>query len=254
MEELYLIQNGFEGFLPKSFINMTSLRVLKLSENHFMGKFDSNIATLTSLEYFDFTENQFEVPVSFTPFANHSHLKFVYGKGNTVKLDSQHSLQTWIPKFQLVELSLSSTIETSSFQFPKFLLYQKYLTSLDFSSLKLEGGFPHWLLENNTKLIEVVFRHCSLNGTMQIPLHPLLELQSIDVSSNTIIGEIPSENISFIYPNLRYLNMSRNHIQGSISCEFGRMKLYSLDLSDNQLSGKISKDIFKAWHLSLIHI
>ncbi|KAK8470418.1 hypothetical protein PHAVU_004G142401 [Phaseolus vulgaris] len=156
LEELNLIQDGFEGFLPKSFTNMTSLRKLDLSQNHFMGKFDSNIATLTSLEHFDFTENQFEVPVSFTPFANHSHLKFVYGKGNKVKLDSQHSLQTWIPKFQLEMLSLSSTIGTSSFQFPKFLLYQKYLTSLDFSSLKLEGGFPHWLLENNTRLIEVV--------------------------------------------------------------------------------------------------
>ncbi|KAK8470420.1 hypothetical protein PHAVU_004G142600 [Phaseolus vulgaris] len=248
LEELNLIQNGFEGFLPKSFINMTSLQMLDLSQNHFMGKFDSNIATLTSLEHFDFTENQFEVPVSFTPFANHSHLKFVYGKGNKVKLDSQHSLQTWIPKFQLVRLSLSSTIETSSFQLPKFLLYQKYLTSLDFSGLNLEGGFPHWLLENNTKLIEVVFRYCSLNGTMQIPLHPSLELQSIDVSSNTITGEIPSENISFIYPNLRYLDMSRNHIQGSISREFGRLNLCLLDLSDNQLSGKISEDIFEAWH------
>ncbi|ESW24582.1 hypothetical protein PHAVU_004G142500 [Phaseolus vulgaris] len=83
---------------------------------------------------------------------------------------------------------------------------------------------------------------------MQIPLRPLLELRSIDVSSNTIIGEIPSKNISFIYPNLRYLNMYRNHIQGSISREFGRMKLYLLDLSDNQLLGKISEDTFEAWH------
>jgi len=248
LEELNLIQNGFEGFLPKSFINMTSLRKLELSQNHFRGKSDSNIVTLTSLEYFDFTENQFEVPVSFTPFANHSNLKVVYGKGNKVKLDSQHNFQTWIPKFQLQKLSLSSTIETSSFQLPKFLLYQKDLTSLDFSSLKLVGRFPHWLLENNTKLTEVVFRNCSLNGTMQLPLHPLRKLQSIDVSANTIIGEIPSKNISFIYPNLRYLNMSRNHIQGLISREFGRMKLYSLDLSNNQFSGEILEDIFEAAH------
>ena len=208
-----------------------------------------NIATLTSLEYFDFTENQFEVPVSFTPFSNHSNLKVIYGKGNKVILDSQHSSQTWIPKFQLQEFSLSSTIETSSFQLPKFLFYQKDLRSLDFSSLKLEGGFPHWLLENNTKLNEVSFRNCSLNGTMQLPLCPLRELWSIDVSANTIIGEIPSKNISFIYPNLRHLNMSRNHIQGSIPRELGRMELlYELDLSINLLSGEISEDIFETGH------
>ncbi|ESW12406.1 hypothetical protein PHAVU_008G109600 [Phaseolus vulgaris] len=246
LEELNLIQNGFEGFLPKSFINMTSLRVLKLSENHFVGKFDSNIATLTSLEYFNFTENQFEIPISFTPFANHSNLKVIYGKGNKVILDSQHSSQIWIPKFQLQKFSLSSTIETSSFQLPKFLSYQKDLRSLDFSSLKLEGGFPHWLLENNTKLNGVFFRNCSLNGTMQLPLHPLRELWSIDVSANTIIGEILSKNISFIYPNLRHLNMSRNHIQGSIPRELCQMELlYELDLSSNQLSGEISEDTFE---------
>ncbi|KAK7373667.1 hypothetical protein VNO80_07083 [Phaseolus coccineus] len=267
LEELNLIQNGFEGLLPKSFINMTSLRMLDLSQNHFMGKFESNIATLTSLEYFYFTENhniatltsleyfyftenQFEVPISFTPFANHSNLKVIYGKGNKVKLDSQNSSQTWIPKFQLHELSLSSTIETSSFQLPKFLFYQKHLRSLDFSSLKLEGGFPHWLLENNTKLNEVLFRNCSLTGTMKLPLRPLRELWSIDVSANTITGEISSKNINSIYPNLEELNMSRNFIQGSIPRELGQMELlYELDLSYNQLSGEISEDIFGVGHI-----
>ncbi|XP_017418375.2 receptor-like protein 13 isoform X8 [Vigna angularis] len=247
LEELYLIDNGFEGSLPNSFANMTSLRILELSQNNFIGRFDSNIATLTSLEEFGFEENQFEVSISFSSFANHSNLKVIWGKGNKIIVDSQHNLRTWIPKFQLSELSLSSKIETSSFRLPRFLLYQKELVTIDFSSLKLEGRFPHWLLENNTKLTEVTFRNCSMTGTMQLPLHPLLELESIDVSSNTIIGEIPSKNISSIYPNLKNLNMSRNHIQGSIPREFGQMKYLSeLDLSNNQLSGEISDDIFEA--------
>jgi len=235
---------------------MTSLRMLELSQNHFIGQFYSNVVSLTSLEHFGFTENQFEVPVSFTPFANHSNLKFVYGEGNKVVLDSQHNLQTWIPKFQLQMLSLSSTIETSSFLLPKFLLYQKDLTSLDFSSLKLEGGFPHWLLENNTKLNEVLLRNCSLTGTIQLPLHSLPQLRSIDMSDNTIIGKIPSKNISYIYPKLKHLNMSTNHIQGSIPCELGQMMLLNeLDLSNNQLSGEISEDVFEAgYQLTLLKL
>ncbi|WVZ02354.1 hypothetical protein V8G54_023160 [Vigna mungo] len=246
LEELNLIDNGFEGSLPNSFVNMTSLRILKLSQNNFIGRFDSNIATLTSLEEFGFVENQFEVSISFSSFANHSNLKVIRGKGNKIIVDLQHNLHTWIPKFQLSELSLSSNIETSSFRLPKFLLYQKDLVILDFSSLKLEGRFPHWLLENNTKLTEVTFRNCSLTDTMELPLRPLLELESIDVSNNTIIGEIPSKNISSIYPKLKNLNMSRNHIQGSIPREFGQMKYLSeLDLSNNQLSGEISDDIFE---------
>ncbi|KAG2380813.1 uncharacterized protein HKW66_Vig0201850 [Vigna angularis] len=225
---------------------MTSIQKLELSQNQFSGKFDSNIATLTSLEYFGFTENQFEVLVSFRPFFNLSNLKFIYGERNKVILDLQPSMQTWIPKFQLQVLSLPSMIVTHSLPLPRFLLHQNNLTSLDFSNYWFEGGFPHWLLENNTKLSEALLRNCSLSGTMQLPLRSLSGLQRLDVSDNTIIGEIPSKNMSVVYPNLVYVNMSRNHIQGSIPRELGQMKLLrELDLSYNQLSGEIPEDMFK---------
>ncbi|XP_027352901.1 receptor like protein 21-like [Abrus precatorius] len=244
LEELDLSSNKFEGPLPSSFVNMTSLRMLELSNNHFTGNFDSNLASFTSLEYFGFTENQFEFPISFTPFAYHSNLKFIYGEGNKVILDSHPSLQTWIPKFQLQVLSLSSTTKTNSLPLPNFLLYQNNLTSLDFTSCRLEGEFPHWLLENNTKMTELLVRNCSFSGTFQIPSHPLLNVRRIDVSDNFIIGQIPSNNISSILPNLQFLNLSGNQIQGSIPDEFGQMNiLNTLDLSDNNLSGKIPPNI-----------
>ncbi|KAH1241975.1 Receptor-like protein 13 [Glycine max] len=249
LEELYLSRNEFEGPLPSSFVNMTSLRNLEISGNHFIGNFDSNLASLTSLEYFDFTGNQFEVPVSFTPFANLSKIKFIYGEGNRVVLDSQHSLQTWIPKFKLQKLIVSSTTETKSLPLPNFLLYQNNLTYIDLSGWKLEGDFPHWLLENNTKMTDALFRNCSFTGTFQLPMSPLPNIQTIDVSDNTVYGQIPSNNISSIYPNLQYLNLSGNNIQGSIPSELGQMSLlYLLDLSENQLSGKIPENILADGH------
>ncbi|KAG5009918.1 hypothetical protein JHK87_018433 [Glycine soja] len=249
LEELYLSGNEFEGPLPSSFVNMTSLRNLEISGNHFIGNFDSNLASLTSLEYFDFTGNQFEVPVSFTPFANLSKIKFIYGEGNRVVLDSQHSLQTWIPKFKLQKLIVSSTTETKSLPLPNFLLYQNNLTYIDLSGWKLEGDFPHWLLENNTKMTDALFRNCSFTGTFQLPMSPLPNIQTIDVSDNTVNGQIPSNNISSIYPNLQYLNLSGNNIQGSIPSELGQMSLlYLLDLSENQLSGKIPENILADGH------
>ncbi|XP_027927000.1 receptor-like protein 15 isoform X2 [Vigna unguiculata] len=244
LEELDLSQNSFVGSLPSSFLNMTSLRKLELSQNKFSGQLDSNIASLTSLEYFGFTQNQFEVPLSFTPFANLSNLKFIYGDGNKVILDLQPSLQTWIPKFQLQELSLHSTTENDSLPLPRFLLLQRSLTKLDFTSCRLEGVFPNWLFENNTKLTELVVRNCSFKGVLQLPSHPLTSMTKIDVSDNNITGQIPNNNISLILPNLQFLNLSRNHIQGSIPPEFGQMSLLdTLDLSDNLLSGEIPKNI-----------
>ena len=244
LEELDLGQNQFMGSLPSSFSNMTSLRKLDLSRNQFTGRFDSNIASFASLEHFGFKENQFEVPVSFTPFANHSNLKFIYGEGNKVILDLQPSVQTWIPKFQLQVLSLSSATESDSLPLPRFLLHQNNLTSLDFTSCRLEGEFPHWLFENNTKLAELLVRNCSFTGVIHLPLHPRIYMRRIDVSDNNITGQIPSNNMSSILPNLQFLNLSTNHIQGSISPEFGQMRLLdTLDLSDNRLSGEIPKNI-----------
>ncbi|KRH49258.2 hypothetical protein GLYMA_07G143500v4 [Glycine max] len=249
LEELDLSNNKFEGPLPSSFVNMTSLRKLEISYNHFIGNFDSNLASLTSLEYFGFIGNQFEVPVSFTPFANLSKIKFIYGEGNKVVLDSHHSLQTWIPKFKLQELIVSSTTETKSLPLPNFLLYQNNLTNIDLSGWKLEGDFPHWLLENNTKMVEALFRNCSFTGTFQLPMSPLPNIQTIDVSDNTINGQIPSNNFNSIYPNLQHLNLSGNNIQGSIPSELSQLSLmYSLDLSENQLSGKIPENILADGH------
>ncbi|CAJ1803242.1 unnamed protein product [Sphenostylis stenocarpa] len=244
LEELNLIFNKFEGPLPATFVNMTSLRILELSQNNFIGNFASNLASLTSLVYFGFKENQFEVPISFAPFANHSNLKFIYGEGNKVIMDSQPFLQTWIPKFQLQVLSLSSTTEANSIPFPNFLLYQYNITSLDFTSCLLEGEFPHWLLENNTQLTEILLRNCSFTGNFQLPSRPLPKIRKIDVSDNIITGQLFSSNISSIFPNLQFLNMSINDIQGSIPHEFSQMHLLdTLDLSYNNLSGEIPKNI-----------
>ncbi|WVZ13475.1 hypothetical protein V8G54_011041 [Vigna mungo] len=244
LEELDLSYNNFEGLLPSSFVNMTSLRTLKLSYNYFIGNFASNLASLTSLEYFGFEKNQFEVPISFTPFANHSNLKFIYGEDNKVVMDSQLHMQHWIPKFQLQVISLSSTTEKNFIPVPNFLFYQYNITSLDFTNCKLEGEFPNWLLENNTQLEEISFRNCSFNGNFELPSRPLLNIMRIDVSDNNITGQMLGSNISSIFPNLQFLDMSINDIQGSIPHEFSQMHfLNTLDLSDNNLSGEIPKNL-----------
>ncbi|QHO07763.1 hypothetical protein HN51_066454 [Arachis hypogaea] len=247
MEELDLSYNEMQGPLPPSFANMSSLRRLDLSYNHFTGNFGSNLASLTSLEYLNFERNQFEFPISFTPFANYSNLKFIYGDGNKAILDSHTTLNSFLPKFQLQVLSLSSKTEAKSLPFPNFLLYQYNLTYLDLSGTRLGGEFPNWLLENNTKLTDLLLGSCSFTGSFKLPSSPLVSLRKIDVSDNAIAGQIPSNNISSIFPNLTFLNMSMNDIHGSIPHEFGRMSsLVTLDLSDNYLSGELLKNVSAA--------
>ncbi|KAK7294624.1 hypothetical protein RJT34_17513 [Clitoria ternatea] len=202
LEELDISYNEFTGPLPPSYANLTSLRNLELSYNHFMGNIGSNLASLTSLENLAFEGNQFEVPISLTPFANHSNLKTIYGKGNKVIHDSQSNLVTWVPKFQLEVLSLSSMTHTNSLPLPNFLFYQYNLSILECAGCGLEGEFPSWLLENNTNMIYLVLMNCSFTGTFKLPSRPLPTLYEIDLSNNSITGQIPNNNISSIFPNL----------------------------------------------------
>ncbi|KAK7373841.1 hypothetical protein VNO80_07261 [Phaseolus coccineus] len=243
LKELSISYNEFKGPLQPYFANFSSLRKLNLSNNNFTGNIGSSLASLTSLEYLAFDGNQFEVPISFTLFFNHSNLKFIYGNGNKVILDSHSSMKKWVPKFQLQVLSLSSTTESHSLPIPSFLHYQYNLTYLDFTGCKLEGEFPKWLLENNTKMTYLVLKNCSFTQ-FQPPSYPHLHLAEMKVSDNSISGQITRYNISSFFPNLEILDMSENAINGSIPREFGRMKLLqTLDLSNNHLSGEIPHEL-----------
>ncbi|KAK9910471.1 hypothetical protein M0R45_034431 [Rubus argutus] len=63
-------------------------------------------------------------------------------------------------------------------------------------------------------------------------------VKRIDLSSNRLTGEIPSEITHLV--GLVSLNLSRNHLTGQIPPEIGKLKsLDSLDLSRNQINGRI---------------
>ncbi|XP_019433663.1 PREDICTED: receptor-like protein 2 isoform X2 [Lupinus angustifolius] len=253
LEELDLSENKFEGSLPSSFCNMTSLRKLQLfGSNNFTGSFSSNIASFTSLEYIDFEGNHFEFPISLTPFSNNSHIKFIYGNGNKLILDLPLTMQTWVPKFQLDTLHLSSSTMTKSLPLPNFLLYQKQLTDLDLSGVKMEVGFPNWLLENNTRMLNLALRSCSFKGTLDLQLNhfPNMEtrygiysnissLRVLDISNNHFMGKLPS-GWSKNFPILVAIFMSNNKFEGSIPSDFVELEnLIYLDLSENKLSGSV---------------
>ncbi|CAJ1802683.1 unnamed protein product [Sphenostylis stenocarpa] len=254
LKELYIGANNFKGPLQPYFANFQSLKMLDLSYNYFTGNIGSSLASLTSLEYLAFEGNQFEVPISFTPFFNHSTLKFIYGNGNKVILDSHSTMDKWVPKFQLQVLSLSSTTKSHSLPLPSFLHYQYNLTYLDFSGWKLEGEFPKWLLENNKKMTNLVLKNCSFTQ-FQLPSHPHLHLEEMDVSDNTITGQIMGYNISSFFPKLEILDMSANAIDGPIPREYGQMKLLKiLDLSNNRFSGEIPHELINMSSLQTIDL
>ncbi|KAG8639382.1 hypothetical protein MANES_14G136800v8, partial [Manihot esculenta] len=232
--------NDLSGNLPLCLANLTSLRRLYLSFNHFIGNISSSpLRDLINLEYLSVSGNLFQIPISLSPFFNHSKFKYMESRDN--KIFAETNDQHLNPRFQLERLVLSSGGYCGVF--PKFLYYQHNLQVVDLSHNQMREGFPSWLLQNNTKLEQLYLINNSLSGPLKLPIHSHMYLSWLDISDNFFQDFITPE-IGTYLPRLRYVKMSGNGFSGSLPSSLGNMSLLAyLDLSNNKLSGNIPEDL-----------
>ncbi|KAB1669317.1 hypothetical protein ES319_1Z055100v1 [Gossypium barbadense] len=230
LEVLDVSGNALEGMLPHCFSNLTSLRELYISRNHF------------------------QIPLSFAPFANLSNLKVLLSNQN--KLVMEPSFYTSVPKFQLTIISLSKCITSQqlNLELPTFLYYQYDLRYVDVSQNNFSGTVPTWLLENNTKLEELILKGNSFTGPLSLSSALISNVSSIDISENKLQGQIPT-GICSTFPHLRRLFLSKNAFEGNIPlCLSGMKDLSTLDLSNNLLYGKVPEELIAKGSLTILRL
>ncbi|GKV51775.1 hypothetical protein SLEP1_g58400 [Rubroshorea leprosula] len=243
LEEIDLFGNELVGILPSCLANLTSLRLLDISQNLFTGNIAySPLTNLILLRYLSISNNKFQVPDSFKSFANHSNLKVFFSDFNELVPEHDH-VQQRVPKFQPKVFSLSNCRVHEELTKPPSLLYHLYdLRYVDLSFDKFMGALPYWLFENNTRLQVIILKNNSFMGSFQLPSHPNLDVLEIDISNNQIRGEVPL-NISLIFPSLTWLFLSGNGFGGEfLKWLVGMNSLGFLDLSSNQFSGTLPKE------------
>ncbi|XP_054818099.1 receptor-like protein EIX2 [Prosopis cineraria] len=129
------------------------------------------------------------------------------------------------------------------------------LTILDLADNKLSGSIPHCLY-NIMGSIHQELRAEILNmytKGRELDYKRIWLLRQVDLSNNSLSGEIPKELFSM--NQMWSLNLSRNHLIGKIPREIGSMKnLESLDLSYNKLSGEIPSTISNLSFLSWLNL
>ncbi|WVZ07316.1 hypothetical protein V8G54_020662 [Vigna mungo] len=238
LSSLKSLNLGYSQLTPRSILNISKIRSLEIfdiegNELNETILWRLGLLALTSLEILDLSRNEINSFCSSSSnIINGSKLRESLQPFSSIRVLSMNSNE------------IVGTITAGDFRDLSSLehLALDHNFSLDKEFFKTIGELT------SLKVLSASF--CLINGplppagVLQLPLHLLTSMRRIDVSDNNITGQIPNKNISSVLPNLQYLNLSRNYIQGSISRDFGKMSLlHTLDLSNNHLSGEIPKNI-----------
>ncbi|XP_044473131.1 leucine-rich repeat receptor-like protein kinase PXC2 [Mangifera indica] len=260
LQSLDLSDNLLEGDVVDGIANLYDLRALNLGKNKFSGLLPDDIGGCSLLKVVDFSKNSLSgsLPDSLQRLNSCASL-YLHGNlftgevpewigelKNLEKLDlSENYFSGRIP-FSIGSLHLLKELNLSMNQFtgglPESLTNCVNLLAIDISQNKLTGNLPSWVFKMGLQRLSLSGNR--LSGRIENASFSSMNqgLEVLDVSSNVLSGEIPS-NIGVLSGTL-LLNLSRNHLFGSIPASVGALKATQfLDLSNNWLHGSIPSEI-----------
>nr|CDM86813.1 unnamed protein product [Triticum aestivum] len=254
------IRFGFTGQIPPSIGNLNKLTSLTISACGFSGAVPSSIANLTKLRSMEISENSLsgQIPTYIGHLSQLMLLTFA-GCRFSGKIPSVITNLT-----QLIYVDLSEN------------------NLRDLPSNKIHGSIPKWLWQRwDDSLTSLNLSH-NIFKDMQLTSYvlPYNYLESLDLSSNMLHGQIPMPNllttantypIFLDYSNNRfssvmsnfttylrqtsYLKLSRNNISGHIPhsvCDLSNLEV--LDLSYNNFSGILPSCLVEESNLGVLNL
>ncbi|XP_021832109.1 receptor-like protein 12 [Prunus avium] len=246
LQSLDLSSSKFSGFLPKSIGNLKMLSTLQLSGCSFTGSIPNSVANLTQLNFLAMSLNSFNSPIDSIHWENLVNLEFL-------ALDS-NLLHGSIPlsPFSLPVLRKLVLPHNQFYgQLPEFAnISSNLLDTLHLSGNHLEGPIPTSIFNlrglQKLKLSSNHFSGFPFNGPQQPK-----NLSFLDLSNNSLLidcnGSSPTTS-SFLQINS--LDLSSNKLRAFPDFLRNQSRLAVLDLSENQIQGKIPNWI---WKLNSLH-
>ncbi|KAI3845758.1 hypothetical protein MKW92_027839 [Papaver armeniacum] len=247
---LDLAVNRFTGPLASSIGKLSKLEILRIHTNSFSGPIPSGILKLTQLFSLELGRNKFSGVIP----SGLSKLSFLQGLSLP-----ENALEGEIPTeiFELKNLA-ELKLQKNRFSGPIPDMFSKLekLTYLDLHGNNFQGSIPRSLRSLNRLSLQI-FLNLSSNFLSRVIPKELGELEMVqaidlssnnllqksllllDISGNTITGQIPNKIFPQMY-SLLILNLSSNRLNGMLEEKFANMKhISTLDLSVNNFTGKI---------------
>ncbi|KAI4334715.1 hypothetical protein L6164_013428 [Bauhinia variegata] len=269
LQHLFLSGNQFTGSVPHLY-RFSSLQTLDLGDNRLNGTVTESIGQLLNLEKLSLGHNFLQGVISETHFSKLSKLKYLDLSSNTLVFNIDDE---WVPPFQLEHIMLASCNLGSSF--PKWIQTQKNYSSLNISSTGISDTLPNWFWDLSVSIEKLDLSNNKIYGKILNLYIEFSEFSEMNLSSNILQGPIPSflsmmgkldlSNNKFskvdsflcanITKNVRYLDLSNNQLSGKLpECWAHFESLTYLDLTNNALLGKMPKSMGSLRNIVAINV
>ncbi|CAN6252332.1 unnamed protein product [Urochloa humidicola] len=217
---LDLSNNMFQGQIPASLGNATSLAIIDFTLNNFTGHVPSSLGMLLFLYKLQLEQNNLQ--------ANDSKSwEFLDALGNCTRLRI----------LSLYDNQLQGSIPNSVGKLSNGLLY------LGLDKNYLSGTVPD-SIGNLTSLVGMLLSENNLSGPIATWISTLTSLRRLSLSENNFTGLIPSSISSFTH--LEKLYLQSNKFEGPIPPSLGNLQRLSvLNLTCNNLQGHIPTEFFR---------
>ncbi|CAI9273907.1 unnamed protein product [Lactuca saligna] len=240
LKTLILNANSISGQIPNSIGKLSFLDRLDLSNNLLIGSLPESLGNLSRLTFLNVYNNLLNGSVNSNQLTNLTALKTLRGENNKLTLQLQPRVdEDWVPSFQLDVLRIGSW--NLGPRFPSWLQFQRNLTELDISNTNISDVMPDWFWSTFSGIDFLNISHNRIQGKLTQDLEFLATNAVVDLSDNSFYGPLPS---SFNRPDIDFLDLSTNHLSGSLQqflCpkiqESRQLKV--LNLANNNLSGAI---------------
>ncbi|PQM37375.1 LRR receptor-like serine/threonine-protein kinase GSO2 [Prunus yedoensis var. nudiflora] len=258
------------GQIPSFFGNLTQLQLLDLADNQLQAENLNWLPALSSLTDLDLSGNNLNtvfdwpeavlnklpklvaltlvncsLPPPPTPILSTTLYKTNSSTSlANVFLSDNHltsSIFLWLSNYSLATLELSNN-NLSGF-IPDFIGNMSSLVDLDLSDNKIEGANPN-LFARLCNLQKLWLQRNLLSGQLSqlLPRCAQNSLGDLDLSENVLKGSL---NNLTSFSSLIFLNLSANQLSGKIPKSIGQMsQLWRIDFSMNSLEGVVSETHF----------
>nr|XP_016492142.1 PREDICTED: receptor-like protein 12 [Nicotiana tabacum] len=252
LRELVLRHTGFTGSLPNSIANLENMARLNLRSCNFSGHIPSNLGNLTDLIHLDLSFNNFtgSIPL-FHKAKKLNHIDLSNNNGPLSSTQTQLSVLLSLPSLQFLSIQ-NSHLRGKVHEFSN--ASSSVLETLDLSNNHLNGSIPRSIFKLK-RLSELSLSSNSFSGTINIEaIKGLPKLTALELSYNNLRIDIHESNsTSFPFPvEISNLRLASCQLQ-----KFPDLKnqslLSGLDLSDNNIKGKIPSWVWTVGYLNLSH-